>query len=94
MPLPLLRGNTGLLVLYHGIRDWDRLVRMSAATWKRKHAASRTGGCDYIGIHLRLTTGVNEKRPSMGRRWVKCSVREGRAYDAIVSYGIRKWKWF
>ena len=89
MPLPRLRGNTGLLVLCHGIRDWDRRVHMSAATWKREHAASRRGGCDCIRIHLRLSTGVNEMRPSMGRRWVMCSVREGRAYDAIVSYGIR-----
>ena len=36
-----LRGNTGLLALYFGIKDCGRRVHMSATTWQRKHAASR-----------------------------------------------------
>ena len=37
-----LRSNTGLLALYCGIKDCGRRVHMSATTWQRKHAASRT----------------------------------------------------
>ena len=85
-----LRGNTGLLALCREIRDCDRRVHMSAATWQWKHAASRTGGrvyYKYTPVTEHMLIQREREGPQHGQEiWEVAALEKGVRTDAVVSY--------
>ena len=85
-----LRGNTGILALCRGIKNWGRRVHNPATTWQRKYAASKSGDCVHESMLRRPSIyGVNENGPSTGRRWGRCSTGEGVCGCCCILLGTR-----
>ena len=74
-----LRGNTEILALCRGIKDWGRRVHRSATTWQRKHAASKTGDCVYISMPRRpsIYSVTRDEGPQHGQKMGEVQRRRG-----------------